>query len=99
MCKKMVQYLLVFILFSVLTGCAITTLYGKKPAPVQGEKNAYRYTVYFNIFTSKTDIEKRAHEAAEKLSAEKKCKSYDLEKIPNTTLGAMTVDYIARLHC
>jgi len=97
--NKTAKCVLVLTFFSVLAGCAITTLYGKEAMPVQGEKNAYRYTIYFNMYTSKEDIEKRAHEVAEKLSAEKKCKGYKLEKILNTSFGAADVDYIARLRC
>jgi hypothetical protein len=93
--------LLVFIIVSTITftGCAITTLYGKKPSPIQGEKDAYRYTIYYNIATSNKDIEKRAHQVAEELVTERGCKGYTLEAIPNKTFGAQDIDFIAYLDC
>jgi len=90
---------LILISYFGFTGCAITTMYGKKPMPVQGENDAYRFTIYYNMYTSKKDIEKRSHEAAEKLLAENDCKDYTLKEIPNNTFGAQDVDFIAYLNC
>lgn len=91
--------ILIFVTILSAGGCAITTSYGKDPVPVEGEKDAYRYTIYYNMYTSKTDIKNRAQGIAQKLVAENGCKGYRLKEIPNTTFGAQDIDYIAYLDC
>lgn len=91
-----------FVMASLLVGvsaCAITTTYGKDPQPVPGERNAYRFTIYYNMYTTQADIQAKAETIARELQTQQRCQGYRLQAIPSETFGAQDIDYIARLQC
>lgn len=65
----------------LLSGCAMTTTYGKKPIPDAIEKDQYAFTIYYNAYVADYDIEQKAKQEISKFMSETGYKDFEIVNI------------------
>ncbi len=68
-------------LSAFVAGCAITTTYGNKPTPVTSTKDTFTFPIYYNTFSTDTDIEKAAMVEIEKIKASNGYRECEFERL------------------
>lgn len=92
--KKLSVVFLIPVVLIFLSGCSITTSYGEKPQKLGDD--TYKYKVYYNIYSSSTDIKRKAKIIENQIKKEHGYKSCTSTRNENRIFGSQTYVYTAK---
>ena len=92
-----VGFLAIGALVLTLTGCAISTTYGKRPLPVSARPDTYQIKIYKNAFETNDGADRTADAEIRKLLAETGFNDYEIVSVKRVNLVKNVDTYTFRL--
>ena len=78
---------------------ACSAPYTKPPEPVPGQADTYRFSISYDVYSSRKSVNNTALYVAEQLKAEHDCERFELDPVPGGSRDRKETEFVVHLYC